>query len=308
MVNVILSGKNGGAMLLRRLIVSCSITIILLCVFSVSVLAVVNTGIEWQYQDDQLSTSAIRLNWLVSNRWTVRGIYQWENRDLSVGFTYKQSRGPWVSSFVGLGFRDLLDEAAPEYDFEEKTELITGVQINLSKGGYGAFIVIEARAVPSTIGGDSHPEALDPIISMSLNFRLPGRRTPRVKVPESISENDFDLLVRLVAAEAGGEPYEGQVAVAAVVLNRVRSYKFPNTIRDVVYQENQFSSVPKLPYIQPSESCRRAVVDAINGIDPSNGALYFYNPDLSSEKGLKFFNSANLKVTARIGNHIFLTE
>ena len=295
-------------MLLRRLIVCCSFTITLLCAFSVSVLAVVNTGIEWQYQDDQLSTSAIRLNWLVSNRWTVRGIYQWENRDLSVGFTYKQSRGPWVSSFVGLGFRDLLNEAAPEYDFEEKTELITGVQINLSKGGYGAFIVIEARAVGSTIGGGSHPEALDPIVSMSLNFRLPGRRTPPVKIPESISETDFDLLVRLVAAEAGGEPYDGQVAVAAVVLNRMRSYKFPNTVRGVVYQENQFSSVPKLPNIEPSESCRRAVVEALNGIDPSNGALYFYNPKTSSKEGLKFFNSANLKVTARIGDHVFLTE
>lgn len=295
-------------MLFRRFTSSCTITVILLFTLPISVLAAANTGIEWQYQDDQLSTSAIRLNWLVSDRWTVRGIYQWENRDLSAGFTYKQGRGRWVSSFVGLGFRDLLNEAAPEYDFEEKTELITGVQINLSKGGNGAFIVIEARAVGSTIGGGSHPEALDPIISMSLNFSLPGRRTPRVKVPESISEVDFDLLVRLVAAEAGGEPYDGQVAVAAVVLNRMGSYKFPNTVRGVVYQENQFSSVPKLPYIEPGESCRRAVVEALNGIDPSNGALYFYNPETSSKEGLRFFNSANLKVTARIGNHVFLTE
>lgn len=295
-------------MLLRRFTISGTITVLLLFALSISALAAVNTGIEWQYQDDRLSTSAIRLNWLVSDRWTVRGIYQWESRDLSAGFTYKQSRGPWVSSYVGLGFRDLLNEAAPEYDFEEKTELITGVQINLSKGGNGAFIAIEARAVGSTIGGGSHPEALDPIISMSLNFRLPGGRTPRVKVPESISEADFDLLVRLVAAEAGGEPYDGQVAVAAVVLNRMRSYKFPNTVPGVVYQENQFSSVPKLPYIEPGESCRRAVVEALNGIDPSNGALYFYNPKTSSKEGLKFFNSANLKVTARIGDHVFLTE
>lgn len=294
--------------MLRRFTISCSLAVILLVSLPVSVLAAVNTGIEWQYRDDQLSTSALRLNWLISNRWTARGVYQWENEDLSLGFTYKQGGNPWVSSFVGLGFRDLLNKAAPEHDFEEKTELITGVQINLSKGGNGAFIVIEARAVGSTIGGGSHSEALDPIVSMSLNFRLPGRRIPPVKVPESISEGDFDLLVRLVAAEAGGEPYDGQVAVAAVVLNRMRSYKFPNTVRGVVYQENQFSSVPKLPYIVPSESCRRAVVEALNGIDPSNGALYFYNPETSSEEGLRFFNSANLKVTARIGNHVFLTE
>lgn len=296
-------------MLLRRFAIICSVTVILLLNFQLSVLATINTGIEWQYQDEQLSASALRLNWLVSERWTARGIYQWENRDLSAGFTYKQSGGSRISSFVGLGFRDLLNEAAPEHDFEEKTEIITGVEINLSKNrNGGAFIIIEVRAVGSTIVNHSKSEALDPIVSMSLNFRIPGRRTPPVKIPDSISEADFDLLVRLVTAEAGGEPYEGQVAVAAVVLNRMRSYKFPNTVRGVVYQENQFSSVPKLSYIQPSETCRRAAAEAINGIDPSNGALYFYNPETSSEDGIRFFNSANLQVTARIGNHVFLTE
>lgn len=295
-------------MLLRRITISGLIAIILIFILPIPGWATINTGIEWQYQDDHLSASALRLNWLISDRWTARGSYQWENRDLSAGFTYKQSAGPWVSSFVGLGFRDLLNKAAPEHDFEEKTELLTGVQINLSKGGNGAFILIEARVVGSTIVNDSHSKALDPIISMSLNFRLPGQRSPKVRIPDSISEADFDLLVRLVAAEAGGEPYDGQVAVAAVVLNRMRSYKFPNTVRGVVYQQNQFSSVPKLPYIQPSESCRRAVVDALNGIDPSNGALYFYNPKTSSEGGKRFFKTANLRVTARIGNHVFLTE
>ncbi len=284
------------------------VAIMFLINFQSAVIAAVNTGIEWQYQDDHLSAAALRLNCPLTERWMASGIYQWENRDLSVGFTYKQSGGKWVSSYVGLGFRDLLNEAAPEHDFEEKTELITGVQINLSKERNGSFILIEARAVGSKIVNDSDSEALDPIVSMSFNFRIPGRRIPPVKIPDSISEADFDLLVRLVAAEAGGEPYDGQVAVAAVVLNRMRSYKFPNSVRGVVYQENQFSSVPKLPYIQPSESCRRAVVEALNGIDPSNGALYFYNPVLSSEDGLRFFNSAKLQVTVKIGNHVFLTE
>ncbi len=296
-------------MLLRRVTIIFIITAILLLNLQLSVLAVINGGIEWHYQDDHLSASALRLNWLVSERWTVRGIYQWENRDLSAGFTYKQSKGQRISSFVGLGFRDLLNEAAPEHDFKEKTEIITGVEINLSKKrNGGAFILMELRAVGSAIVNHSESEALDPIVSMSFNFRIPGRGTSSVKIPDSISEADFDLLVRLVAAEAGGEPYDGQVAVAAVVLNRMRSYKFPNSVRGVVYQENQFSSVPKLPYIQPSESCRRAVVEAINGVDPSNGALYFYNPVTSSEEGIRFFNSAKLRVTARIGNHVFLTE
>lgn len=284
------------------------VTVILIFILQPSVLAAINTGIEWQYQDDHLSAAALRINYYLSERWTARGIYQWEDKDLSAGLTYRQSKGSRIGSYVGIGFRDLLNETAPEYDFEDKMELITGIEINLSKERGGASIIIEGRAVGSTIVNDSDSEALDPIISVALNFRIPGQGRSRVKVPDSISESDFDLLVRLVAAEAGGEPYEGQVAVAAVVLNRVRSYKFPDSVRGVIYQENQFSSVPKLPYIQPSESCRRAVVEAINGKDPSNGALYFYNPETSSKEGIRFFNSANLRVTARIGNHVFLTE
>ncbi len=284
------------------------VTVILLFIIQPSVLATVNAGLEWQYQDDNLSAAALRLNYYLSERWTARGIYQWEDKDLSAGLTYRQSSGSRVGSYVGIGFRDLLNETAPEFDFEEKIELITGVEINLSKERGGTSIIIEGRAVGSTIVNDSDSEALDPIISISLNFRIPGQSGSRVRVPDSISEADFDLLVRLVAAEAGGEPYEGQVAVAAVVLNRMRSYKFPDSVRGVIYQENQFSSVPKLSYIQPGESCRKAVVEAINGLDTSKGALYFYNPDTSSEEGLRFFNSANLRVTARIGSHVFLAE
>lgn len=292
----------------KRFAIIILVAVIPLFILQPSVLAAINTGIEWQYQDDTLSAAALRINCYLSERWTARGIYQWEDKDLSVGLTYRQSKGSLIGSYVGIGFRDLLNETAPEYDFEEKMELITGVEINLSKKRGGMSLIIEGRAVGSTIVNDSAPEALDPVISVALNFRVPGQGRSRVRVPDSISESDFDLLARLVAAEAGGEPYEGQIAVAAVVLNRMRSNKFPDSVRGVIYQENQFSSVPKLPYIQPSESCRKAVVEAINGVDPSNGALYFYNPEISSKEGIRFFNSANLRVTARIGNHVFLTE
>lgn len=301
---------HGGGMI-KRVATVFLIILMLLAGFQIPARALsagINTGIEWRFQDDQLTASGVRLNWLASERWTVRGIYQWEERDLSAGFTYKQSRNPRISSYVGLGFRDLLNEAAPGYELAEKMEIITGFEIGLSKYRNGASILFEIRAVGSEIANRAEGKALEPIVSMALNFRLPGRRVPPVKIPDSISEADFDLLVRLVAAEAGGEPYEGQVAVAAVVFNRMRSYKFPNTVREVIYQKNQFSSVPKLPYIQPGESCRRAVVDALNGVDPSNGALYFYNPETSSKEGLRFFNSADLRVTAKIGNHVFLTE
>jgi N-acetylmuramoyl-L-alanine amidase len=295
--------------LFKRFAIISAVALMLLFIYETAVLATINAGLEWQYQDDNLSAAALRMNCYLSERWTARGIYQWEDKDLSAGLTYRQSKGWRVGSYVGVGFRDLLNKTAPEYDFAEKMELITGVEINLGKERGGASLILEGRAVGSAIVNDSDCEALDPIISVALNFRIPGGQgRTRVKVPDSISESDFDLLVRLVAAEAGGEPYEGQVAVAAVVLNRMRSYQFPDSVRGVIYQKNQFSSVPKLPYIQPSESCRKAAVEAINGVDPSKGALYFYNPETSSKEGIRFFNSANLRVTARIGNHVFLTE
>lgn len=94
----------------------------------------------------------------------------------------------------------------------------------------------------------------------------------------STSSSDTYLLAKLVNAEARGEPYTGQVAVAAVVLNRVKSSSFPNTISGVIYQSYAFESVSNGQInLEPSTSCRQAAQDAMNGWDPTNGCLYFYN-------------------------------
>jgi N-acetylmuramoyl-L-alanine amidase len=120
-----------------------------------------------------------------------------------------------------------------------------------------------------------------------------------------MTDDDLYLLAKLITAESQGEPYEGQVAVGAVVLNRVKSSQFPNTIREVIYQKNQFSCLPKLPKTVPTESSLQAAEDAIRGEDPSKGALFYYNPRLSSLEGLRFFATADLTKTVEIGNHIF---
>jgi LysM repeat protein len=94
---------------------------------------------------------------------------------------------------------------------------------------------------------------------------------------ERISPEDFDLLARIITAEADSESYNTQVAVGATVLNRVNSPKFPNTIRGVIYQTNQFQPVSNGQINKPaSESCKKAARDALNGSDPSDGALYFF--------------------------------
>lgn len=93
------------------------------------------------------------------------------------------------------------------------------------------------------------------------------------------SGGNVELLARLISAEARGEPYEGQVAVGAVVLNRVDHPSFPNTISGVIYQHEAFTCVYDGQFDQPvAESAYRAARDALNGWDPSYGAIYYFNP------------------------------
>lgn len=113
--------------------------------------------------------------------------------------------------------------------------------------------------------------------------------------------NDLYLLSRIISAEARGEPYEGQVAVGAVVLNRVKHPSFPNTMSGVIYQKGAFSAVDDGQYDQPiAEVSKRAAQEAMNGADPSGGAIYYYNPDKSTNKWI--FSRPVIK---RIGKHLF---
>ena len=113
--------------------------------------------------------------------------------------------------------------------------------------------------------------------------------------------NDVNLLARLINGEARGESYTGQVAVGAVVLNRVRSSSFPNTISGVIYQQGAFTAVSDGQINKPVvQSCYNAARDAMNGWDPSGGALYYYNPAVATSSWIW-----SRPVVARIGSHVF---
>lgn len=115
------------------------------------------------------------------------------------------------------------------------------------------------------------------------------------------SESDLDLLARVVMAEAQGEPYDGQVAVAAVILNRVNHPEFPNTIPGVVYEPLAFSVVANGQVNKPANATAvQAAHDALNGLDPSGGALYFYNPAKTRSAWIR-----SRVVVRAIGDHIF---
>ena len=117
----------------------------------------------------------------------------------------------------------------------------------------------------------------------------------------NITNEELLLLSKLVTGEARGESYEGQVAVAAVVINRVKDPRFPNTIKDVIYQKNAFSVVKNGRInAQPTSSTYRAAQEALYGNDPTNNAIYFWNPDIST---CNWINTLNPHL--RIGNHVF---
>lgn len=99
------------------------------------------------------------------------------------------------------------------------------------------------------------------------------------------SSADYELLARIISAEARGEPYSGQVAVGAVILNRIEHPSFPDTLSGVVYQKGAFSCLNDGQFYEAvSDSAYRAAQDAINGVDPSGGAIYYYNPKKSTNK------------------------
>lgn len=117
----------------------------------------------------------------------------------------------------------------------------------------------------------------------------------------SVSSANLDLLARCVYAEARGEPYTGQVAIAAVVLNRVESPSFPNTISGVIYQKGAFTCVSDGQInLTPNQTAYNAARDALNGWDPTNGCLYYYNPATATSKWIW-----SLKVQLTIGRHSF---
>ena len=117
----------------------------------------------------------------------------------------------------------------------------------------------------------------------------------------SNTNGNLYLLARLVYGEARGEPYKGQVAVAAVVLNRVKSSKFPNSVSGVIYQSGAFSVVSDGQInLTPDETAIKAARDAMNGYDPTNGCLYYYNPAKTTNKWM-----LSKTVLLRIGNHAF---
>ena len=138
--------------------------------------------------------------------------------------------------------------------------------------------------------------AVGPSTAAALGITLTGTVSA-----STYQESEVRILARLVSGEARGEPYVGQVAVAAVVLNRVKSPAFPNTISGVIFQTGAFDAVWDGQFdMEPTENSVRAARDALNGWDPTGGCLYYYNPSTATNSWIW-----TRQVQLTIGKHAF---
>lgn len=120
-----------------------------------------------------------------------------------------------------------------------------------------------------------------------------------------LTQNDIYLMSEIVYAESKGEPFEGKVAVASVILNRVLSPNFPDTVEGVIFQPYAFSCVVDNEInVVPSQECFDAVYEAINGNDPTREALFFYNPEIATCSWMHDVSKTNV---TPIGHHVFFS-
>ena len=138
-------------------------------------------------------------------------------------------------------------------------------------------------------------------LGMNSAYQALQNSVPSQTGANGFSESDVYLLARTIYAEGRGEPYTGQVAIGAVIMNRIRSPKFPNTVSGVVYQKHAFTAVSDGQInLTPNDTAMKAARDAMNGWDPTGGALYYYNPAIATSSWI--FDRQTVTV---IGKHVF---
>lgn len=180
---------------------------------------------------------------------------------------------------------------------------VTNIQTRLKRWGYysGSIDGIYGRKTEEavryfqrknglTVDGIAGPKTLAKI-------GLP----TKTSTSSSATSNEVALLARIISAEARGEPYLGQVAVGAVVLNRVEHPSFPDTINGVIYQPGAFTALTDGQFnVAVADSAKKAAREALAGADPSGGAIYYYNPKTAKSSWIR-----SRPVIKQIGNHLF---
>jgi N-acetylmuramoyl-L-alanine amidase len=159
----------------------------------------------------------------------------------------------------------------------------------------------QPKAEPQAPAKQTQPKAEPQAPAKQAQPKAPPKKATAANTPSGFSQNDIQLMANAVYGEARGEPYTGQVAVAAVILNRVDSSNFPNTVSGVIFEPRAFTAVADGQiWLTPNDQAKKAVLDAINGLDPTGNALYYFNPDTATSGWI--WGRPQIK---RIGKHIF---
>lgn len=241
-----------------------------------------------------------RLQYLGFYNGEIDGVFGWGTYWALRNFQYEF--GLKVDGLAGLKTRQKLVEASEfnrEYIYEQ-----------IRKGNdftYYGGVSLDKQSAPDKSQNDTGNKKNTKNNNAANNQNAknqPNNKNPEpaaVNVPQGYSQNDIDLMANAVHGEARGEPYIGQVAVAAVILNRVQSPSFPNTVAGVIFEPGAFTAVADGQiWLTPNETARQAVLDAINGWDPTGNALYYFNPETATSDWI--WSRPQIK---KIGKHIF---
>ena len=165
-------------------------------------------------------------------------------------------------------------------------------------------LIIDEVYAANNIGSDEILRGLGIAVLLYFVSKI-GQRLIDSDISAENTGAEVDLLARVIYAEARGEPFKGQVAVGAVVINRLKSRNFPDNINDIIFSERQFTSVDDGQiYYTPDQTAYNAAREVLAGKDPTGGALYFYNPDTANPNGLQWLLD-NTTAIKRIGDHVF---
>ncbi|HET7627761.1 MAG TPA: cell wall hydrolase [Bacillales bacterium] len=206
-----------------------------------------------------------------------------------------------IAAAFGIGISEVLpgekvEAAAPTLSMGDHAGYVWGLQHRLQQLGL----------YHGLLDGIFGPLTREAVITFQQRYGLTadgivGEKTWHRLRANTFTKEQIQLFAQLVYAEARGESFEGQVAVAAVVLNRMDSGKFPDTLSGVVYKSGAFSCVDNgAIYNRPNEEAYRAVYAAVAGWDPTDGALFYFNPEKSDSKWMR-----SRPTIVTIGNHVF---
>lgn len=173
-----------------------------------------------------------------------------------------------------------------------RTIWIAGVLVMLVAAGLSGYKAVWKEKNVAAVQEEqiAAPAAKDKTVKTKASFH-----------PSRVSDNDLKIMANAVYGESRGEPFEGQVAVAAVILNRVKSPTFPDTPSAVIFEPRAFTAVADGQiWLTPNESATKAVKNALNGWDPTGGCTYYFNPDTATSGWI--WSRPQVK---KIGKHIF---